>query len=39
MIKEKQINVMELQKEFNKGTITIIDVREPDELKICKIAL
>ncbi len=38
MIKEKQINVMELQKEFNQGTITIIDVREPNELKICKIA-
>ena len=29
---------MELQKEFNKGSITIIDVREPYELKICKIA-
>tara|TARA_B100000575_G_scaffold291265_1_gene296748 strand:+ start:1261 stop:1581 length:321 start_codon:yes stop_codon:yes gene_type:complete len=38
MTKEKQINVMELQKEFNKGSIAIIDVREPNELKICKIA-
>tara|TARA_Y100001935_G_C17105008_1_gene407897 strand:+ start:395 stop:715 length:321 start_codon:yes stop_codon:yes gene_type:complete len=38
MGKEKQINVMELEQEFNKGSITIIDVREPNELKICKIA-
>ena len=38
MTKEKQINVMELQNEFIKGSITIIDVREPNELKICKIA-
>ena len=29
---------MELQNEFIKGSITIIDVREPNELKICKIA-
>ena len=35
---EKQINAMELYKEFNKGSIIIIDVREPNELKICKIA-
>tara|TARA_B100000886_G_scaffold332814_1_gene285969 strand:+ start:2237 stop:2557 length:321 start_codon:yes stop_codon:yes gene_type:complete len=38
MTKEKQINVMELQKKLNKGSIIIIDVREPNELKICKIA-
>ena len=38
MTKEKQINVIELQDEFNKGSLTIIDVREPNELKICKIA-
>ena len=37
MIKENQLNVMELQEELNKGNITIIDVREPNELKICKI--
>ena len=37
MTKEKQINVIEVQKEFNKGSITIIDVREPNELLICKI--
>ena len=29
---------MELQKELNKGSIAIIDVREPNELIICKIA-
>ena len=38
MAKEKQMNVMELEQQFNKGCITIIDVREPNELKICKIA-
>ena len=37
MTKEKQINVIEVQKEFNKGSLTIIDVREPNELLICKI--
>ena len=38
MTKEKQIHVIEAQKEFNKGSLTIIDVREPIELEICKIA-
>ena len=38
MTNEKQISVIELEKESNKGSITIIDVREPNELKICKIA-
>ena len=38
MTKEKQMNVIEVQKEFNKGSIVIIDVREPYERKICKIA-
>ena len=28
---------MKLQNEIERGTITIIDVREPKELKICKI--
>ena len=37
MNKEKQITVFKLYKEYEKGIITIIDVREPSELEICKI--